>query len=81
MAKGKANAKARGLQLNVEGLFKLLGGTPDDRLKFFEIFKGITSRGEQRLMTAQFETLQTLVNQVQTQTKALKDTASQIAKG
>lgn len=73
-------AKARALQLNVEGLFKLLGGTPDQRLRFWEIFKGITTPVELRLINNQIEVLQGLVNQVQASTKALKETATQIAK-
>ena len=80
MAKAKANAKARALRLNVEGLFKLLGGTPDERLRFWEIFKGITTPRELVLITSQLGVLQDLVNQVQTSTKTLKETASQIAK-
>ena len=73
-------AKARALQLNVEGLFKLLGGTPDERLRFWEILKGITTPIELRLVTSQLDVLQGLVNQVQASAKTLKDTASQIAK-
>jgi len=76
----KAKAARRALQLNVEGLFKLLGGTPDQRLRFWEIFKGITTPRELALINSQLNTLQTLVNQVEAGTKALKQTASQIAK-
>ena len=34
------------LELSIEGLLKLLGGTPDQRERFYEIFKGITSVAE-----------------------------------
>ena len=72
--------KTRALQLNVEGLFKLLGGTPDERLRFWEILKGITTPAEYRLANQQIKTLQVLVNQVQVGAQQLKQTASTIAK-
>lgn len=37
------------LQLNMEGLLKLLGGTEDDRERFFEIMKGLTTPAQIRL--------------------------------
>jgi hypothetical protein len=77
----KATAKTRALQLNVEGLFKLLGGTPDERLRFWEILKGITTPVELRLINNQLGVLQGLVNQVEASAKTLKETAKQIAKG
>jgi hypothetical protein len=79
MAK-KVTPKTRALQLNVESLIKLLGGTPDDRLRFWEIFKGITTPRELELITGQLEVLQGLVNQVQASAKALKETAGKIQK-
>jgi hypothetical protein len=72
--------KTRALQLNVEGLFKLLGGTPDERLRFWEILKGITTPAEYRLVNQQIKTLQVLVNQVQAGAQDLQRTASAIAK-
>jgi hypothetical protein len=72
--------RTRALQLNVEGLFKLLGGTPDERLRFWEILKGITTPAEYRLMNQQVKTMQVLVNQVQAGAQELQRTASSIAK-
>ncbi len=72
--------RTRALQLNVEGLFKLLGGTPDDRLRFWEILKGITTPAEHRLVSQQIKTLQVLVNQVQVGAQQLKQTASTIVR-
>jgi len=72
--------RTRAVQLNVEGLFSLLGGTPDERLRFWEIFKGITTPAEHQLVAQQMKTLQTLVNQVQVSAKQLKQTAGAIAK-
>jgi len=68
----------RALRLNVEGLFKLLGGTPDERERFWEILKGITTPAEYQLVSQQIDTLQGLVNQVQVRAKQLKATAGKI---
>jgi hypothetical protein len=40
----------RGVELNVEGLLKLLGGTEEQRERFWERLKGITSIADQRLI-------------------------------
>ncbi len=77
----QAAAKTRALALNVEGLLKLLGGTPDDRLRFWEILKGITTPAEFRLINQQMDIMQSLVNQVQASAKALKETAGGIKQG
>jgi hypothetical protein len=74
----QAATRTRALALNIEGLLKLLGGTPDDRLRYWEILKGITTPAEFRLVNQQLELIQTLVNQVQASAKALKDTAAGI---
>lgn len=76
----KLDARTRALQLNVEGLFKLLGGTPDERIRFWEILKGITTPAEHQLVSQQLEIMQGLVNQVQVSAKQLKRTASTIQK-
>jgi hypothetical protein len=75
-----AKAKTRALQLNIEALIKLLGGTPEQRLQYWEILKGITTPAELALINDQIATLQGMVNQVQAGAKALKDAASKIAR-
>jgi hypothetical protein len=40
------------LELSLEGLLKLLGGNADQRERFYEIFKGITSVAEYRFAQA-----------------------------
>lgn len=75
-----ADAKVKALQLNIEGLLRLLGGTTDDRLRFWEIFKGITTPRELVLINGQLETLAAAVKQVELGAKSLKKTAQQIAK-
>jgi hypothetical protein len=42
----KLQGEVRELELSIEGLLKLLGGTPDQRERFWEILKGITTPAE-----------------------------------
>jgi len=72
--------KLRALQLNIEGLFKLLGGSSDDRQRFLEILKGITTPIEIRLINAQVDALAVQAKALQTSAKALQTTAQQIAR-
>jgi hypothetical protein len=72
--------RTRAVELNVEGLFRLLGGTADERLRFWEILKGITTPAEFRLVNQQMKTLQGLVNQVEAGAKELQRTAASIAR-
>lgn len=74
------DVKTKALQLNIEGLFKLLGGSAADRNRFFEIFKGITKPVEIRLLNSQFKSLAATIKQVQVDTQALKGAAQQIGK-
>jgi Cu/Ag efflux pump CusA len=72
--------KIRALQLNVEGLFKLLGGSADDRMRFWEILKGITTPVEIRLINSQVDALAAQTKAIQTVAKDLQGTAQQMAK-
>ena len=72
--------KVRALQLNIEGLFKLLGGSSDDRQRFLEILKGITTPIEIRLINAQVDALSVQAKALQTSAKALQATAQQISR-
>ena len=72
--------KVKALQLNVEGLFRLLGGSSDDRMRFFEILKGITTPIEIRLINAQLDALAVQTKAIQASAKALQATAQQVAK-
>jgi hypothetical protein len=67
-----------GLQRDAASLFKLLGGDSDDRARFWEIFKGVTTPIEVRLIDQQFATAQVLVNQLTGALKELQATAKQI---
>jgi len=75
----KLRKKVEALQLNTEGLLKLLGGS--DRLRFWEILKGITTPIQLQLVDHQLETMTTLLSQVQASAKAVERTAKQIAAG
>lgn len=72
--------KVRALQLNLEGLFKLLGGSSDDRQRFLEIIKGITTPIEIKLINAQIDAMSAHTKAVQAGAKALQTTAQQIAR-
>ena len=75
-----ADPKTRAVQLNTEGLFKLLGGSEAQRQRFWEIFKGITTPIELKLINSQLDHLAASVKTVEAQTKALQATAQSIAK-
>lgn len=77
----KLKAKVEALQLNTAGLLKLLGGSDADRMRFWEILKGITTPVELRLVDSQLDAMTSIVSQVQASAKALEKTAKQIATG
>ncbi len=72
--------KVRALQLNLEGLFKLAGGSSDDKQRFLEIIKGITTPIEVRLINAQVDAMAAHAKAIQDGAKALQNSAQQIAK-
>jgi hypothetical protein len=62
----------------MESLIKLLGGTPDDRLRFWEIVKGITTPAQFRAVTKQLEKVQAQVGGIKEIAKDLKATAGKV---
>jgi len=72
--------KVRALQLNLEGLLKLAGGSSDDKQRFLEMIIGITTPMEVKLINGQIDALAAHTKAVQTGAKALQSTAQQIAK-
>ena len=72
--------KVKALQLNLEGLLRLLGGSSDDKQRFLEMIIGITTPMEVKLINAQVDALAAHTKAVQAGTKALQATAQQIAK-
>jgi hypothetical protein len=75
----KLRRKVEALQLNTEGLLKLLGSS--DRLRLWEILKGITTPIQLQLVDHQLETMTALLSQVQASAKAVERTAKQIEAG
>ena len=68
--------KVEALQLNTEGLFKLLGSNdPDERLRFWEILKGITTPRESRFVEHEVSAINALVTQAEASAKTLLEVA------
>ena len=72
--------KVDSAQLSVEGLLKLLGGSANDRLRFWEILKGITTPAEAELINHNLNTINVLAKQTATNLKGLQSTAAKIGK-
>lgn len=72
--------RVKALQLNLEGLLRLLGGSSDDKQRFLEMIIGITTPMEVKLINAQVDALAAHTKAVQAGAKALQSTAQQIAK-
>ena len=70
--------KVSAVQRDLESLLKLLGGTPDERLRFWEIVKGITTPAQFRLATKQLDKIQTQVGGTKELAKDLKATAGKV---
>jgi hypothetical protein len=72
--------KVDSLARNTESLFKLLGGNQDDRLRFWEILKGITTPAVQRLVEAQIDATAAQVQSLQVVVNALHANAKELSK-
>ena len=70
--------KVSAVQRDLESLLKLLGGTPDERLRFWEIVKGITTPAQFRMATKQLERMQTQLGGIKDLAKDLKATAGKV---
>jgi hypothetical protein len=70
--------KVTALQRNAASLFRLLGGTADERLRFWEIFRGITTPAEVALIDQQMGALAAQVSQINTAVQRLQKTAAKI---
>lgn len=73
--------KVGAAQRNLESLLKLLGGTADERLRFWEIVKGITTPAQFKVATRQLTKLEAQVGQARDIAKTLKATAKTAGKG
>jgi hypothetical protein len=68
----------RKAELSVEGLFKLLGGTPSQRARFWEILKGITTPAEYRLANSAIKGLATQVDAVRVSLQEVQKAAREV---
>ncbi len=66
------------LQRDFESLLKLLGGTPEERLRFWEIVKGITTPAVARVIEAELDALEAQVKATQGVLGALKANAKEL---
>jgi hypothetical protein len=73
-----SKTKVIALQRNAASLLKLLGGTADERLRFWEIFKGITTPVEVALIDQQIGAVSAQVSQATAAVKQLQKTAAKI---
>ena len=73
--------KVEALQLNAEGLLKLLGRDAEARATFWEKLKGITTPQEMRLVDNVLNTINEQVRQAEEGTKTLIEVAGEAAKG
>ena len=71
-------AKVTALQRNAASLLKLLGGTADERQRFWEIFKGITTPVEVALIDQQMGALADQVGQINAAVQQLQKTAAKM---
>lgn len=71
----KLKAKVQALQLNTAGLLKLLG---QDKQRFWEILKGITTPAEYRLVAAQIDAMNAAMKQAQTNLKGIETAVAKI---
>jgi hypothetical protein len=55
---GDLKVRVSAVQRDLESLLKLLGGTPEERLRFWEIVKGITTPAVHRVIDAQLEAVE-----------------------
>lgn len=72
--------KVRALQLNLEGLLRLAGGSSEDKQRFLEMIIGITTPIEVRLVNAQIDAMSAHAKAIQAGVKSLQTSAQQIAR-
>lgn len=75
---GGLKTKVIKLQRNTGALLALLGGDEDDRLRFWEILKGITTPADFRLVSHQLDVMTAQLGQLQSSVKTLERAAKEI---
>ncbi|MBW8814424.1 MAG: hypothetical protein JF588_13435 [Caulobacterales bacterium] len=70
--------RVNALERDFESLIKLLGGTPDERLRFWEILKGITTPAVFRVVEAELGAIEAQVKATHAVLGALKANAKEL---
>jgi hypothetical protein len=73
----KLDPAVRKAELSIEGLLKLLGGTPAQRRRFWEIVKGITTPAEFRLANSAVKTIASQVDAVKVSLQEVQKAAGE----
>jgi hypothetical protein len=73
------DTSVRALQLDIEGLLKLLGGTESERERFWEIWKGITSRQVATITEAAVDSVAAQVKSVLNTAKVITENAKALS--
>ena len=77
---GRLDSRVERVALNLEGLLKLLGGTPDERERFWEIVRGITTPVQYKLVNAALTSVQTELKSAHDVLASVHNVAPQISK-
>jgi hypothetical protein len=77
----KLKPKVQALQRDTAALLKLLGGDDQDKLRFWEILKGITTPVQLRLVEQHIDAMQGALTQLQATAKGLEKSAKEIGVG
>lgn len=72
------SSRVMSLQFNTAGLFSLLGGDDDDRQRFLEIWKGITTPAEFVVVESIIDGMNHQIQGVQQNVQALQELAQGI---
>ena len=69
------------LHQTTESIFKLLGGSPDDRLRFWEILKGITTPAVSTVLQSQIRGMDAQFKAIHDQLSTLQERAKELGTG
>ena len=81
MSNGNLQVQVKAVQMDIEGLLKLLGGTPEQREKFWEIVKGITSRQVVTILEANLAHMSSSLQATAHSLKTIQTNAKQLGGG
>ncbi len=81
MSNGHLKVRVDALRLDIEGLLKLLGGNEADRLRFWEIVKGITTPAVFKVVDAQLEGAEAQIKSVTKAVNMLHANAKELSAG